>query len=142
MREIVTEIEEAVQQLHLPNDSFVKCDPSKASDVVQRAKNVFVSDNPRVWWLSLKYPKSFVSFPQCDGSQHVTDYIPTTEKRCWFIPETGKAALPVFDVQAKVVSAVLGECSFFEYYLVGKTFEWLIIENDHNEVIVTHATME
>ena len=43
---------------------------------------------------------------------------------------------PVFDVQIAVLTSILKECSFFEYYLVDPEFRWIIADTDHNEILV------
>ncbi len=66
----------------------------------------------------------------------MVEHIPADEERCWFIPETETSLRPVFDVDKRWLQPVLDECSFFEYYGVGKSSGWLLIDNDHGELMV------
>lgn len=55
------------------------------------------------------------------------------------IPVSGIEQFPI-NVCVSEVRRVLGECRFFECYLMGKRFEWLSIENGHNEMLVVKAS--
>lgn len=140
--DIVAEVEAALQRLDAPASAFVRCSDDVAAEIIQNALANFVLGNPRVWWLSLKHPRLTVYFPDGRGFEHLLEYVPPAQKRCWFIPETGKASLPVFDAEVEYIPRVLRKCPFFEYYLVGHGFDWLIVENDHNEVIVSHPQIQ
>ena len=48
----------------------------------------------------------------------------------------------VLDVEIAIVPGLVAECYAFEYYLVGKGFDWLVAENHHNEIIVAAAPAE
>lgn len=136
------EIEQAISRLSLPGDKVRRCGNEEARSVQQRAMDVFVHGNPRSWWLALKHP--FRSFPyhDADGFQFLDRHIPRGNDRCWFIAENEEDLRPVYDAQVGSIKEILRECPFFEYYLVGKNFDWLIIENDHNEVIVVDRSSE
>jgi hypothetical protein len=122
------ELEKALNILALPESELRKCNDEEAVYVVNIAMETFVKDHPRVWWLSLKTPFNAFSYAQGDAYKHLVEYIPNNEKRCWFVA---------------IVSIIklLEECCFFEYYLVDKNFNWLIIENDHNELIVARRAL-
>jgi len=87
--------------------------------------------------MSLKQPTEWFDYPDGFGFQDLIRHVPEGNLRCWFVPETEEQYPPVFDVEVDRVSRVLGECTYFEYYLVGKRFDWMIAENDHNQVIVS-----
>ena len=137
--EIEKQLDQAVKNLSLPADAFRKCDPECAKLVVRKAQDTFVIDNPRSWWMDLKHP--FESFDYSDGFgfEDLPRHVPSGEEKCWFIPETEAEYPPVFDAEVGRISLVLAQCVPFEYYLVGKGFDWLIVENDHNQVIVSHV---
>jgi hypothetical protein len=140
MNEIEAEIDSAVDSLGIGIEKWRKLPLKESREVCQTAMSQFVIDNPRAWWLALKEPVQSYPYPKGDGHQFVHLYIPAEDERCWFIPETEEDELPVYDVYIPEVRRVLSECSYFEYYLVDKRFEWLIIESDHNEVIVAKAS--
>lgn len=135
-----SEIAAAIQSLKIPAAEFRRCDPTDAQAVLARAMERYVNDNPRAWWLRLKRrPTEVVIYEH--NFQHLLAHIPADEERCWFIPET-ETARPVFDVDKRWLEPVLNECSFFEYYVVGKSFDWLLIDNDHGELMVVVTTRE
>jgi hypothetical protein len=89
--------------------------------------------------MSLKYPFESFDYSEGGGFEDLVRHVPEGEESCWLIPETEEEKLPVFDAEISCISRLLGECSYFEYYLVGKRFDWLIAENDHNQVIVSEV---
>jgi len=139
MGEIVKALESAVQTLGLASEVFVRRPAADAEQIVKKARDTFVKNNPRVWWLSLAQPALYFEYPRGDGPQHLVDHIPGDEARCWFIPETEELEWPVYDAEVSHLAAILGECPFFEYYLVGKDVDWLIVENDHNQLVLARA---
>jgi hypothetical protein len=132
-----SEIEVALNKLCLPEEELRRCSKEESLRVQEEAKRRFVENNPRAWWLALKQP--FKEFPYHDANayQYLNEYIPSGEDKFWFIPENEQEILPVFEATLKGVKSLLEECCFFEYYLVGKSFDWLIAENDHNELIIS-----
>lgn len=134
------EIDDALDRLSLPESEMRRCDEEEAVYVQEQAMQKFVSGKPRVWWLSLKTP--WKSFPGNgdDIFEKLREIIPVGEDRCWFIPETEGKVLPVFEGSIKAVSQLLEESCFFEYYLVGKKIDWILIENDHNEIFFSRAS--
>ena len=137
--EIEQEILSALQRLALPEGAVVECDPKVAIRIVRQAQAVFVQGNPRSWWLSLRQPFEIFDSSKSDVFRIITQHIPSDNLRCWFIPETEQETLPVYDMDKHFIGLLLNECRFFEYYLVANDFSWLIVENDHNQVIVSRV---
>src|SRR6266536_4390466 len=129
----MSEIEEWIQEAASNLDRiFPRCSPEISAAVVRKAREAFVNDNPRVWWLDLKRPfKSYSS-----ENRRLVDVLPSPADRVWFIPETDEEALPVYDLSPDDVDLIRNNCPLFEYYVVDKLFRWLIIENDHDEFLV------
>ncbi len=132
---ITDEIVRVGQDLNLSQDDFRQCDPALARRVVSAAKATFVAGDPRAWWMSLKYSFESFDYPDAQGYSKITQHLPKGVEKCWFIPETEEHDLPVFDIAASRIVEILSQCSCFEYYLVGKDYEWVLIENDHNEIV-------
>ncbi|HYI02785.1 hypothetical protein [Hyalangium sp.] len=139
MNEIEEEIDSAMAALGVNPGGWLKLPPAQAREVCHAAQDRFVVGNPRSWWLALKQPADRHEFPKGDGCNAVHTLVPPSNERCWFIPETEEAELPVYDILVADLPGVLGSCQFFEYYLVGKNLDWLVVENDHNEVLVVNA---
>jgi hypothetical protein len=139
MSEIEEEIDSVVAALGVDLGGWLKLSPAQAHEVYHAAKDRFVEGDPRSWWLALKQPADCHEVPKGDGCMVVHTLVPPSNERCWFIPETEEAELLVYDILVADLSHVLGDCQFLEYYLVGKNLDWLVVENDHNEVLVVKA---
>jgi hypothetical protein len=129
MSEVTNWIAEAGEQLHR---SFAKCPDELARDVVEKARAAFVKGNPRVWWLGLSRPFTTVD----SSSRAVQDVLPASPERLWLIAEDDSNDLPVYEVTAEEVELIRKNCPAFEYYVLDKGLNWLVIENDHDEFIV------
>jgi hypothetical protein len=135
MNEIEEEVMRAAANLGLSETQFRQCSASDAADVVTKAKDRFVEGNPRTWWLSLKRPCKMYPY-ESGGHELLLSHVPNGERRCWFIPETEETTLPVFECDVGVLSPLLADCFFFEYYVLSSRFDWLIVDTDHNELLV------
>jgi len=136
---LVDEIDAAIAALDL-SGKVHKLPMAAAVSVVAKAMGTFVSGNPRSWWLSLKVPYQAHSMPDEGGYLHLEEFVPEGDKSCWFVPETEESIPTVYEAEVTAVRDILSECSIFEYYLIGKTFSWLIVENDHNQLIFAKAS--
>ncbi|QSQ21766.1 hypothetical protein JY651_42550 [Pyxidicoccus parkwayensis] len=134
MTDVEREILQAVDTIGLGEADWQKLTPAQAREVVGRAKDAFVRGEPRAWWLSLNHEPAVFPYPKGDAARHLLEHVPVSEGWCWFVPECDEEQYPVFKVRIERIPRVLLECSFFEYYLVGREMDWLLIENDHNEI--------
>ena len=136
-------IDEAIQTAGLLSGEMSELPENEAKEVYQRAKSEFVDGNPRVWWLRLKKKPRTVDTDNSEDFHYLRENWPHTDDSCYFIPENEKNHPIIFNATLEGVIKVLGNSSFFEYYLVGKQFDWLLIENDHNELlIVKHGSTQ
>ena len=138
MSEIEYEVDRAIREAALASHEVRKCGASEAASVVAGAMAVFVEGQPRTWWLALKRPGRSLAIDEV-GFEQLHRCIPLGEPRCWFIPEADVAELPVYECAVAALPAILSRCFFFEYYLVGMKFDWLVIETDHNQFISCSA---
>ena len=128
-------IDEAIEKLDLPKEGFLELEREDAEQVVAKAREKYVKGNPRVWWTGLKFkPQSKDTDP--DDLSYLDAELEGREELFYFVPENESDAPRVFRVNLDGLKALLAECVFFEYNLVGPGFNWLIIENDHNELLV------
>ena len=133
------ELRRVAAELYLSHEQARFCDPISTLSVVDKGKRAFVRDeDPRWWWASLKVPATRLELRDSKGFLLVTEHVPRGETRCWLIAENDDdGPWHVLDVVVEVVLRLLAECSFFEYYLIGQAFDWLVCENHHNEIVVS-----
>lgn len=100
-------------------------------DVLDRIKNRFVLGNPRVWWLSFRFPPK---------EHHYDDYqykriscFLNNEDFCYLIAELD--VTHIFKARVADVVFIIGECSFFEYYVVSMDLKKLICETEHGDFL-------
>jgi len=140
--ELQIEVEAAINEAGIT--SF---EVNDSDHVISEIRKIYVEGNPRVWWLSLKHRKSAKFF--CDDSGYIT--IPACikelygdvydlSKRVYFVVDEDEDgvenSLLVYRVPLDKVPEIIGNCYFFEYYVVALDYSWLIVENHHAEVIV------
>jgi uncharacterized protein DUF6756 len=132
------ELRRAIEELHLSPQRAAVCDPALSAHVVERVKQTFVREpNSRWWWASLRKPGLTIDYPAGDAYCHLLEIVPSEATRCWFIVENDEdGPWHVLDADTEVVPSIIAECSHFEYYLVGRSFNWLIAENHHNQLVV------
>lgn len=133
MINIETEIAQAVSELRIPPEEFARCDTEKSVAVIKTTKRNYVSGSPVVWWFALRHVVERRHFPD-GGFRHISDYIPASDKDCWFIPELHEAYPLVYEAQISQLECVIGNCIGFAYYIVGKDYGWLLAESDSDEL--------
>ena len=129
------DIRQLIQELSL-TEQLRELASEEAHQVLATAKELFVHGNPRSWWLNLKIPAQAVQYPNATGYLHLADHLSGVGERFWFIPELETNDLPVFDAELSAVAELLRESPFFEYYVLSKDYRQLLIENDHNQVLL------
>ena len=135
MTEIEKWIGEAIAQSEM---KIVQLLPTDAKRVVDALMATYVIENPRSWWLKLRHP-----FVTCSSVDVSLEYLVAkmfsndSADKLFFIPETGKPDLPVYLATAAEVTSVTNDCPLFEYYVANQKKDWLIIENDHDEFVLT-----
>jgi hypothetical protein len=107
--------------------------PGDALSVTDEVKSKFVDGSPRVWWLGLKTPYAWYD----SKSTRLSHVLPCHRGEVFFIPETDdEEPSPVFKIDARDIETLIGECTFFEYYVVSLEKEWLVAETEHDAFIV------
>ena len=142
MTEIEQEIEQAVSFLQLNELDFKKLPIDQAKIIVDEARLRFVIGNPRSWWLSLSMPATTYNYSNSQCYLHIKDHWAPPDDKCFFIPEIEHQSLAVFHTTIANVQLLLQNCSFFEYYILSQTLDFLLIENDHNEILVTQVNCD
>lgn len=135
---VVDEIQSAIESLRARgiDVAAVLVDPPQSEVILNEALCTFVEGGDRRWWWESLKP-SCVSrhFSGGDGWRRLSEITPDPNELVWLIAEeNGLPFYPVFETTPAAASRIIGECYGFEYYLVSKSFAWLLCENHHNTI--------
>lgn len=134
------EIASAVIRLGLGSSQISKCEPAEAMRVARLTQSQFVVDDPRVWWLGFQALYETVPYGSSDDwARRLNALIPLGTDRCMLICDCERDDYLVYEVAVGVVTSLLSECSFFEYYLVDPEFRWIIADTDHNQFLLARS---
>jgi hypothetical protein len=136
MSDVDETVDAAIRESALVPNEIEELPRNEAKHVYDTAKEKFVSGNPRVWWLKLKHKPIVVHTGESPEFSYLERNWPADDSRCYFIPENESDEPRVFDAKLSGIVKLLSNSNFFEYYLVGKDLDWLMIENDHNELLI------
>lgn len=128
------EVKTALATLKLSEDLFRQLNSADSKQLVAKAKAKYVLGNPRTWWLSLKLP--FKQFEYDFPSENLIKHVPKGEEKCYWIPETEEDELIVYETYLHIIPHIMELSSAFEYYVVSRKVNWLLIETDHSQLIV------
>lgn len=134
------EIEQAIKTLNLGQGCISRLGAQQAEQIIQKAKARFVEGNPRSWWLSLRVPCRIVEQDASSGAPSLMRHWASDESFCWFVPEVEDGSYPVYETTVPIVERILSECGFFEYYLLNRPLDRLLVENDHNQIVIAQYT--
>ena len=101
-------------------------------DVLDRIKNRFVLGNPRVWWLSFRFPPKEHHYYDDYQYKRISCFL-NNEDFCYFIAELD--VTHIFKARVADVVFIIGECSFFEYYVVSMDLKKFICETEHGDFL-------
>lgn len=101
-------------------------------DVLDRIKNRFVLGNPRVWWLSFRFSPKEYHYDDDYQYKRISCFL-NNEDFCYFIAELD--VTHIFKARVADVVFIIGECSFFEYYVVSMDLKKLICETEHGDFL-------
>ena len=134
MRELETWINDAASRLGL---TLEKLPLEDAKQVTEAVKRRFVEGSPRVWWLGLRPPYVYY---EADSMQ-LSQVLPRKRGNVYFIPESDdEHPLPVYMMEASNLELLIGECTFFEYYVADTETDWRVAETEHEVFIVCYAS--
>lgn len=136
METVADEIDSAIRVLGLSSEAIRKLAPLDADCVYTAALHHFVSRKDSAWWWeSFRQESTSRAFLGDSGWNHLLDLVPDPEERVWFITEEDAPPFYiVYEASPRALRELLGECHFFEYYLIDQDHEWLLCENHHRMV--------
>lgn len=128
------EIVDALAELNLEPRQFKQLDEVAATSIIEVAKRKFLSGDSLYWWHNLRLTRQYYQydFP----SDYLIQHAPAGARYCYWIPQTEKMNLPVYEVEIQVIQRIMELTPSFEYYAIGLTIDWLLIQNDHGQLIV------
>lgn len=134
--QVIQEIESARERLQISPNDFYQIPPQKGREVFQKSLEAFVKSGHRRWWWEDFRQEAFEFQPQKRPFEMVSQLIPPDTDKVWFIAEdTEEPFFPVYRVRPELISAVIGECFGFEYYVVDLNFRWLLCETHHHRLL-------
>jgi cytoplasmic protein len=125
------ELKEAINSLDNKNEVMEIQNIAK-DNIIADIMNKFVIGNPRVWWLAFKKkPKSF-SFDDEFQYQRISQFFDNNDV-CYLITELD--TIHLFKLPVRNIIKIIGECSFFEYYVTDLKMQNLLCETDHGDLL-------
>ena len=125
------ELKEAINSLDNKNEVMEIQNIAK-DNIIADIMNKFVIGNPRVWWLAFKKkPKSF-SFDDEFQYQRISQFFDDNDV-CYLITELD--TIHLFKLPVRNIMKIIGECSFFEYYVTDLKMQNLLCETDHGDLL-------
>lgn len=125
------ELKEAINSLDNKNEVMEIQNIAK-DNIIADIMNKFVIGNPRVWWLAFKKkPKSF-SFDDEFQYQRISQFFNNNDV-CYLITELD--TIHLFKLPVRNIIKIIGECSFFEYYVTDLKMQNLLCETDHGDLL-------
>ncbi len=134
---ILDEIASAIETLGLSEKDCALLDDAKASGVRNRIAESFLSvPDSKWWWEHFKLDSVSIRCADQMGFKRLPELVPDADAPLFFVAEDSSLPFyPVYEASARVVSAIIGECYGFEYYLVPEDYAWLLCENHHDYLI-------
>ncbi len=136
MGQVKIEVDNAIKSLSLTTEDISLLDNETGEKLYRELLNYYVISGDRRWWWEDFRHDSF-SFNVDERTYELLDeIIPLTKEKVWFMVEDDEESFyPIYDANPQIIKDVLGQCFFFEYYIIDKNMNWLICENHHNRMI-------
>jgi len=92
------------------------------------------NENLTCWWEQLK--GETYSIQTNKGWKLIPRVCPNLNERIWFVPLENHDDM-IYETTPTIASNILGDSPTFEYAIVSRQINWMIIENRHNVLIAT-----
>ena len=125
------ELKEAINSLDNKNEVMEIQNIAK-DNIIADIMNKFVIGNPRVWWLAFKKKPKSVSFDDEFQYQRISQFFDNNDV-CYLITELD--TIHLFKLPVRNIIKIIGECSFFEYYVTDLKMQNLLCETDHGDLL-------
>lgn len=136
LSELEMELIEAISDLKI-EDKVQKFTGEEKTRILFKLQEKFVSGNPRVWWLALKYkPTSFV-FERQDPYKEIINFF-DKEEEVWFVIEDEFNANEQILYKTKilyVIDIIEENYTYFEYNIISENHDRFLCQTDHDEIL-------
>jgi hypothetical protein len=131
------EIDDARRRLGLATDQLAEVPEDQARALTSAFLSRFTGGvDARWWWEHFTLPVASARFTDGKGFARIRSIVPDADERVWFVAEDDQLLyFPVYETTPAVAQQVIGECYYFEYYLIAKDLRWLLCENHHDTVM-------
>ena len=137
MSDFQTELEEAIKGSGVSHYHV-----NNLLEITDKIKRLYVDNNPRAWWLSLKYRSDIFSYADNLGYKDIlkiakkNNFIQENDARIFFIADEDNEKMHIYRIPINSIEYIVENCRYFEYYAVAQDLSWLICENDHGNLIM------
>ena len=116
-------------------DQIIEITKEEKDEILAKIMGKFVEGNPRAWWLSFKIKAQIYSFQDEFQYKRINTFFENNEI-CYFITQLLYDKLYVFESNIRNIINIIGECSFFEYYIINHSLTKLLCETDHGDLLL------
>ncbi len=121
----------AIARLYLFSDDIRFLSQEEASQVLEEIQKAFCSTDEPKWWFE-RWWESFqnrgTTAKLIDSWSKVPIICPIPDEKVWLIP-LGETDTYVYESSPEVIARILEASPIFEYAVVNKTLDWILIEN-------------
>ena len=114
----------------------------EASELTARVAARFISDPSRLWWWeALREPAAGFPYQGEEGLERLDAIVGEAASDPLFMFITASNFPPWTVVAGKWddLRELVGESSFFEFFVVSRATDWIVFDTHHNEVLVAGA---
>ena len=116
--------------------------PNNKDELIKKIQEAFVLGNPRAWWMHLKRKPKVLHCENDNGYLRLNELVPSSVSDVWFVVDEDNENKYLFYVPFNTVPDIVRECRYFEYYIVSHDLSWMLVENDHGDLLfVTNTSL-
>jgi hypothetical protein len=135
------EIDAVIKEIGFGGSLIQRLDWFDAEVVMENCRRRFKRSGPYWGWEKNTPPPASILI-EGSGYRHLSSLCAESE-RIWFIPQDKKKGSPlVFLGAVAAIQMVIGECLPFSYYVVDKTYGWLIGEDNADLMFASGGSAE
>lgn len=135
LSELEIELMEAISDLKI-EDKVQKFTGEEKERILFKLQEKFVSGNPRVWWLALKYKPTSFFFERQDPHKEIVNFFDKEE--VWFVIEDEFNANEQILYKTKiryVIDIIEENCTYFEYNIISENYDKFLCQTDHDDIL-------